>query len=505
MAAAPAPRLAETTPGDASLDAVLAAARARIGAAGDAVGLLAEGAEAFALRVASARAATRRLDLQYYAWHGDRTGTLLAREVLAAARRGVRVRLLLDDVFAHGRERMLTALDAHPRLEVRVFNASRWRGFGGLGFALEMLLGGWHLNRRMHNKLWIADGHLAIAGGRNLGDAYFDAAETFNFRDLDVVLSGPSVAAAGALFEAYWTSGLARAARAVSAARDARGGLATLSRRLVAAAEEPVARQLLADIPEGEALAARLARCLVPVGPEAGLRVVADPPAKARGPRFGKRRRAAARARDALAPVLAAAFAGARHEALLISPYFIPGEAGMATLLGMVRRGVRVSVVTNSLAATDVVAVHGGYAKYREALLAAGIALHELKRSGGERATLFGSRGASLHTKALLVDGALLGVGSFNLDPRSASLNTEMGVFVAQPQLAAALAAEHARLADPARSWRLEPGEGGSGLAWVDTDAAGRPRRQGGAEPGAGLARRLLATLMRWLPVEKQL
>jgi cardiolipin synthase C len=147
------------------LDAVLR----RLGGARTGVGLVAEGREAFALRAAAARSATHSLDLQYYAWHGDLTGQLLALEALRAADRGVQVRMLLDDVFALGRERALAALDAHARVEVRIFNGTRWRAFGRLGFALELLLGGWHLNRRMHNKAWIADGRLAIAGGRNVG------------------------------------------------------------------------------------------------------------------------------------------------------------------------------------------------------------------------------------------------------------------------------------------------------------------------------------------------
>ena len=193
---------------------------------------------------------------------------------------------------------------------------------------------------------------------------------------------------------------------------------------------------------------------------------------------------------------------GARREALLISPYFVPGKAGLELLLSLVRRGVRVSVVTNSLAATDVVAVHGGYARYRRQLLEAGVEIFELKPSGGEPASMFGSRGASLHTKALAVDDGLVCVGSFNLDPRSAALNTEMGIFADHPALAQALRAEHVRLADPVRSWRVTLDQGR--LAWIDCDARG-PRRTLSKEPGASLQRRILAGLVRLLPIEEQL
>jgi putative cardiolipin synthase len=237
---------------------------------------------------------------------------------------------------------------------------------------------------------------------------------------------------------------------------------------------------------------------MVPVGKNA-VRVVADPPGKARR---GLRARRAARAAGGLGPEVAEALRAARREALLISPYFVPGSAGLELLRGLAARGVRVSVVTNSLAATDVVAVHGGYARYRRQLLQAGIALFELKRSGDEGTSVFGSRGASLHTKAFVVDDGPVCVGSFNLDPRSTALNTEMAVFADHPALAEELRREHARLADPVRSWRVAL-DGGR-LVWTDIGADGRPRTVR-AEPEASLRRRLLAALTRALPVESQL
>jgi cardiolipin synthase C len=483
--------------GTTTLDQAVDAVTARIGAA-TGVALLVQGTEAFAVRAAAARAAGRSLDLQYYLWHGDLTGGLLAQEVLQAADRGVRVRMLLDDVFALGQERAIAALDAHPQIEVRLFNGTRWRAFGWLGYALEMLLGGWHLNRRMHNKAWIADGRVAIAGGRNLADEYFDAAEEFNFRDLDMLLAGRAVTQATAVFERYWRSPFARPARDLSPAGNARGALATLRRRLLAAAEAPAARRFLARSPEGSRLSTCLDKRLVAV-PEGAIRVVADPPEKAkRG--LGARRRA--RAAGGIGPEAADALRLAQREALLVSPYFVPGAAGLELLAALVRRGVRVSVVTNSLAATDVVAVHGGYAGYRRTLLEAGVELFELKRSGDEATSLFGSRGASLHTKAFVVDGARVCVGSFNLDPRSAALNTEMGIFADSPELARELKAEHERLAHPARSWRVSLADGR--LCWSAQDALGRLATSW-HEPDASLSRRVLAGLIHLLPVEAQL
>jgi putative cardiolipin synthase len=478
---------------DRAVDAALAACGARE-AAGAAV--IADAEAAFAVRAASARAAGRSLDLQYYIWRGDLTGMLLAREVLAAADRGVVVRLLLDDAYAIGHERTLAALDAHPAVEVRLFNATRWRRFGRFGHMLEILFGGWHLTRRMHNKAWIADGRFAVLGGRNVGDAYFGLTgeEGVTFRDLDLALAGPPAAQAMTLFERYWTSGLARPASEICAVAP-REGLDGLRADLEAAAGRGAALGRLLDAHP----AAHIRRGLRPVPPDA-IRVIADSPEKARRG-LGARKRA--RAAGGIAADIADALRQAKREVRLISPYFVPGEAGLALLAGLVARGVAVSVVTNALAATDVVAVHGGYMRYRRALLRAGVVLHELKPDAEEeKASLFGSRGgASLHTKALAVDGELAFIGSFNLDPRSAMLNTEMGAFIRDAVVAAAVAAEQARLMQPARSWRLELRRGR--LAWVDA-AAGRPRRRH-AEPEASWGRTIVAWIARLLPIEQQL
>lgn len=465
-----------------------------LGEAASGVALIPEAGAAFALRAASARAARRSLDLQYYMWRGDVTGQLLACEVLAAADRGVTVRLLLDDVYALGPERTLAALDAHPLIEVRLFNGTRWRRFGRIGFLLELVFGGRHLNRRMHNKSWIADDRLAVVGGRNLGDAYFGLAQrgSIRFRDLDLLIAGRAAHQATRVFQRYWTSPLARPAHLAAATAERAGGLPALRAVLAQADDRPAADALLARA--DQPLLALLRPGLTRVPPEA-IQVVADPPEKAKR---GLRARKAARAAGGIAAEIADALRLAEREALLISPYFVPGRAGLALLGDLRRRGVCVSIITNSLAATDVVAVHGGYAKYRHALLTMGATLFELKPEWREpQPSLLGSRGAALHTKAFAVDGRLGFVGSFNLDPRSAALNTEMGCFVRDPGIAQGIAAEHARLADPAMSWQvvLEAGQ----LVWREGPARA-PR-----EPGAGIWRRLLAGLVRRLPLEEQL
>lgn len=454
-------------------------------------GLVPDGISAFALRALAARKAVRSLDLQYYIWRDDFTGRLLAREVLAAADRGLRVRLLLDDVYVAGADRTLAVLAAHPSIEVRIFNAASWRRWGRLGFALELLLGGWRLNHRMHNKLWLADGVLAILGGRNIGNEYFDASGEFNFRDLDLIVAGEAAGEAAAIFDRYWQDRLARPVESFRSVRRAGRKLPALRRLLRGAAGTPAARPFIERVHSAPAIRRILAEERELVATDA-VQILADPPDKATGGCIG----------EGLADAVHAALHGAEREALLISPYFVPGERGLAMLNGLARRGVRVSVVTNSLAATDVSVAHGGYARYRRPLLEAGVELWELKRSGREGVGIFGSRGASLHTKAFVVDGELIFVGSFNLDPRSAKLNTEMGGFVRHPVLGERLRAEHDRLADPARSYRVALGPDGR-LSWTDL-AEGRQRVRF-REPDAPLRRRVMALAARILPIESQL
>ena len=458
---------------------------------------LVDGIDAFAARAMSARQAGRSLDLQYYIWHDDLTGHLLAREAWLAAERGVRVRLLLDDINAGGKDRPLLVLDGHPNIEVRLYNPFRNRE--GLARLLEMLQRAFSLNHRMHNKAWIADGRVAIVGGRNIGLEYFSASESSNFHDLDLLLFGPEVARASAIFDAFWNSG---AAVPMSDLR--RLGLDDIQaivERVGGEAGTASARRYLERVDASPSVQAYLGQSLSPHWSDR-IRIVSDPPEK----------RAGDDTSGWLVQQVDAALRGAQASALLVSPYFVPGDDTTALLTGLAGRGVHVGVVTNSLAANDVVAVHGGYAGYRERLLAGGVHLHELRPEaatgdGGEghgrpRAGRIGSSGTSLHTKAFLVDGARGFIGSYNLDPRSAWLNTEMGVFFDDPGLAADLHAEYLHLAAPALSWKVGLDADG-GLHWLD--AAGPAPVLLRTEPAASRWRRIQATVFRWLPVESQL
>lgn len=455
--------------------------------------LVPDGLDAFAARALSARRAGRSLDLQYYIWHDDITGRLLGREAWLAAERGVRVRMLLDDMNAEGLDSKLLALDAHRNIEIRLYNPFRNRG--GALRVFELVQRIVSVNHRMHNKAWIADGRMAVVGGRNVGEEYFSAGKDTNFRDLDLVVFGPAVAQASAVFDAYWNS--AAAVPLMALTRSDPEKLAAVMQGVNAEAKSAQARHYLQRVDGSPQVRAYFDGQLQPHW-SAGIRVVADPPLKWRGDdRSGWMI-------ERLAPMLRAS----QRKALLISPYFVPGDFGTQGLAALSARGVHVGVVTNSLAANDVPAVHSAYAGYRERLLESGVRLYEIRAQGhpgalpAEAAGVFGSGGASLHTKAFLVDDARGFIGSFNLDPRSADLNTEMGVIFDDPAIAKSLRHEYLRLTDPVLSyWVFRDAQGR--LRWLDR--AARPPSLIRHEPDATRWERATARMVGWLPIESQL
>lgn len=467
----------------------------KIGAATDAhpgrsgLVMLSENLDAFAARGLSARHAERSLDLMYYIWHEDLTGHLLLAEALAAAERGVRVRILVDDIgTSHSWDAMI-AVAHHPRIEVRIFNPTRART-SGLRRGIEMVLRAFSVTRRMHNKAWIVDGRIAILGGRNIGDEYFDAAERTNFRDMDVLVVGPLVAQTEKVFDDYWNSGVALPVDRLSPLKNPRAALDAVAPRLAATATQDAARPYLQ----------RLAERISLLDPEAEqphwtdtARIIADPPEKALG-KSGE---------NGLMHELLPVFEGARERLEITSPYFIPGEQGTAILAGIANKGVSVSILTNSLAANDVAAVHGGYARYRVPLLKAGVRLWELRPEDQERDfTLRGSSGASLHTKAFAADGRVGFIGSMNLDPRSTSLNTEMGVLFDSAALVARMKAVWQHETAPSRSYEVRLTPQGS-LEWIASQD-GQPIRHD-RDPEASMWRRMTAKVIGWLPLESQL
>ncbi|TPM94968.1 phospholipase D family protein [Mesorhizobium sp. B2-1-3A] len=445
--------------------------------------LISDNYDAFAARVLAARGAARTLDLMYYLWHDDHTGRLLLQEVVRAAERGVRVRMLLDDVNPRKSDAAYLALSNHPNIELKLFNPSGIRARGIMRGA-EVLLRLFALTRRMHNKAWIADDNVAIVGGRNIGDAYFDAADT-NFRDLDMLLLGPAVQQTAQIFETFW------------ACRDAKpiGELSSTApctqTRYFEGSDAKTESTLLSGI-GGKGSIAEFIAASSDVHWVWRVRVISDPPEKVRG----------WRPRGWLMKELLPIIQSARKRVEIVSPYFIPGKRGARILGELVDGGVQVSVLTNSLAATDVAAVHGAYANYRKRLLRKGVQLFELQPfSRQPKISVFGSKGASLHTKAFCVDDHIGFVGSFNFDPRSVSLNAEMGVLFEHEKLVAELRHRFKSEIAPEASYRLELKN--EILHWHGCEQ-GRPQTYA-REPEAALSRRILAALVRYLPIESQL
>lgn len=474
-----------------ALDATIAKlVRAHGGRSG--VRLVTDGLDAFELRVQSARAARRTLDVQTYIWRDDDTGRLIANELLLAADRGVRVRVLLDDMDARPRDLALEALDAHPSIEVRMFNPFRTRS-GALRTLAEVLQRGRRLNHRMHNKSWIADRALAISGGRNLGDEYFSSAQTINFIDLDILMLGPAVEACAAEFETYWRFNLSVPISRLRKYSHGKLKLSRLRSRLKSIADDTKTTGLAAALSNS-----RVSTWLRPDFVwSRNVRVVADDPAKALG-----RGAHTSHVLNSMVDEIRAA----SREVLLISPYFVPGIGGTAALRSLALQGADVSILTNSLAATDVAIVHSGYTKYRAPLLEAGVHLCELKPTVVFQETRsrmhLGSSRASLHTKAAVIDGERVFVGSFNIDPRSADLNCEMGIWVRSPKLASALAQSFRRGCDPQRAYQLALSESDR-VEWSELVDGRTIHHQ--REPGASWLRRALVSLLELLPIESQL
>ena len=457
-----------------------------------------DGADAFVARLAIARAAERTLDVQYYIFHADDTGVTLLGELLAAADRGVRVRLLLDDIHTSGQDAVLAAIDSHPNVEVRLFNPFAHRGARWI----ELVTDFGRVNRRMHNKSMTADSQASIVGGRNVGDPYFAAGSDLEFGDFDVLAVGPVVAEVSAQFDEYWNSFTVYPMASLLGGRSAaEAGMRELRDRIAHHAQALRGSRYALDLAESD-LPKAIAEGQVLAYWGKGT-VIADSADKVRLP-------ADERSTHAM-PRLGKILAEAKQELILVSPYFVPGKWGVRWLQDVAASGVRIKILTNSFAATDVGAVHAGYTPYREALLRSGIELYELKPSAGMRFAregtrhLTGSSRSSLHAKTYMADGRSIFVGSLNLDPRSAFLNTEMGVVIESAALCVFLRDRLLRRL-PDIAWRVELDRGadsGGQLAWIGREDGREVRYD--AEPGMGALQKAIQGLLRLLPIEEQL
>lgn len=461
--------------------------------------VLATGHEALVARGALAELAERTLDLQYYSVGDDSSSELLLSRLRVAAERGVRVRLLLDDLFASARKFGARAVAAHANIEVRLFNPFRAIGSSLLARLPELVFDATRLNVRMHNKAWIADNTAAVFGSRNIGDEYFDLSENEGFTDIDLLVIGPAVRAMSEAFDRYWNShraipverfspmpGPADRERVCVRVRVRRELYALLGdcqsnipcrwlaetelREALRAGRLPLvwaSARFLADMPEGE-------KTGIPSGVEHGY--VGEDPAGAQS----------------------------ESELLIASPYFIPDAHGIAHLSQMSRRGVRVAVLTNSLASTDSVAAHAGYAARRLELLRVGVELYEFKPQNGLQHRMRHRWGqaspVSLHTKLVVQDRARVVVGSLNQDPRSRLHNTESWLLIESRELAAELAAHFEEGTELHHSFRVErtSNAAGSGsLAWLSSEQGSFVRHD--TEPMTDAWLRLWRSVLRTL------
>ena len=460
----PTPSYVITAPQATPLGRQVAAMRPRnVTAAQSGLFLLGQGVEAFSARVGLAQRATRTLDVQYYAVFNDESGTLLLGELIDAARRGIRVRLLIDDLHGSGQGLDLALLASVPGIEVRVFNPFVGRGFAPARL-LEFIADGERLHRRMHNKAWIADNVGAIIGGRNLGNKYFSGPSETLFADLDVLTLGSVTREISRSFDRYWNSEWALPITAPEGANKdtVPARLAEFANRIEQIKASTYGISLKKSDPVGDLLAGRRAMVW------ATAHAVVDPVSKFDADKSPE-------VESYVLTEVAERLRATRQSLLMVSPYFVPGESGTILLKSLVDRGVKVRVLTNSLSATDVPLVHAGYAKYRPTLLKHGVTLYELKPTavpdiGVSRgsATLAPDSEASLHAKAFVMDQRTVLIGSMNFDPRSAWYNSELGILVESPELAAQVMQAFDRVTSSERVWKMAYDE--NGLAWISAD-----------------------------------
>ena len=459
--------------------------------------LLDNGLDAFVARAVLAQIAERGIDTQYYMIHGDAVGSLFVDQLLRAANRGVRVRVLLDDINEGDRDFDIAIFDMHPNIEVRIFNP-----FGrNVGRLWQYVTGFGRQTRRAHNKSFTIDGKATILGGRNIGDEYFSHNPELDFQDLDVLAIGPVARETSDAFDRYWNHELSYPAsvlfnenidRAEAEERKKR-----FEKKIAGLTNSPYLQRLKdSDL----ARKMRDGKVHFEWGPG---RVYVDPPDKLLH-KVGDR---SYQMFTDLLPYLR----DARKEIIIFSPYFVPGKEGVAFLAALRKKGVRVKILTNSLSSTDVSIVHAGYSRYRKDLLRAGVELWELNKTTSieerkaRREGRIGSSKSSLHAKAFVVDRKTVFIGSLNLDQRSVSQNTEIGVLFEAPVLAQKIADEFENHIDDA-AFRVElkaDEYGRERLYWHGLVNGKRTTLD--HDPYTSFLQRLGIGLMKWLPIESQI
>ncbi len=445
---------------------------------------LPSGADSLRWRLALIDQAKSSLEVQYYLWHADVSGALILDHLMAAAERGVAVRIIVDDFKVEASREVLAGLAAHPNLDLRLFNVfSSTPGRGGRGLEI---VGKRRLNHRMHNKMLVADDSIAIVGGRNVGDEYSGIADEQVFVDMDVLVAGPAVPRISRAFDTYWNAPTASPAESLAKRPMPRAQAWAAMRERIAEllAEARVHPQrYVPDADEAAEMFATLTDRMTP----GTTRVLFD------DPDVGEQ--VPAQMMDSLRGIAA----DAKDEVLISSPYFVPDAPMMSSLEELTARGVRVVILTNSLATNDVLPVHTVYKQHRKPLLRLGAELYELRHDAGSRADLVepdaGARWLALHAKLVVIDRKRVFVGTLNLDPRSMYLNTEFGIVAEAPALADTVARFILRHTEPTNAWRVELAPRG-GLRFVSS------RGQRRIQPARNFGQRLGDWVFGFLPLE---
>ena len=457
--------------------------------------MLRSGRDAFVARAILARHAERSIDLQYYMFHHDTVGNLLINEVLQAADGGVRVRMLIDDIYGNQGEDAWVALDAHPKIEVRFFNP--W--VRGKSRTLQYLTRLKDVNYRMHAKTYSVDNQATILGGRNIGDEYFAADPNLAFTDRDVLAVGPAVQAVQAEFDEYWNSDYAYPAATLirQGTEQELDQLRDTKQAFFEKSSTTSYLQALNDSPLANAMREQRVEFRWADG-----KIVHDSSEKkAHGDDWQK---------ELLISQLAPYITSAKSDVLVVSPYFVPGELATEALCKLSQDGVRVRILTNSLVSNDVAAVHAGYSKYRKPLLRCGVGLYELNEQlKAHEQKIFtwlpGLSKSSLHAKTMTFDREIMFVGSFNFDQRSLHINNEIGMLFNDAQTAAeSTDAFDRHIEDVAYRVTLETdGKGKESLRWVGREDGKQVAFD--SEPYAGSGLKAAVAVMKWLPIESQL
>jgi putative cardiolipin synthase len=467
-----------------------------LGETQDAFIILGKGLDAFVARAALTEVAEKSLDVQYYLYHDDLIGRLFTAQLLRAADRGVRVRLLLDDMDMEDRDHGILAIDNHPNIEIRIFNPFD----RNLSRVPQFVTGLGTVTRRMHNKSFTADNVATILGGRNIGNAYFDANPTLEFADLDVLAIGDVVKDVSSSFDLYWNSELAYPATTLIEEPISDEQALDIRNQFHAFLEKQKDSEYMRSL-QTSTLAKNIRENKVEfiLGDAV---IVVDHPDKITSSRDANELH--------LIPQLAHYFQNLEKELIIISPYFVPGDEGVEFFGELIDRGIRVRILTNSLSSNDVGIVHAGYTRYRVALLKSGVELYEMnkkltRKQRKEKKGVSSSSKASLHAKAFILDRKKVFIGSLNLDPRSFYENTEIGLVLNSPEVAGTMTdiltedIEH-------HAFRLElhtDEDGYEEILWHGFEN-GKPVTFD-VDPYTSFWRRLGVNLMSLLPIESQL